>query len=397
MASRTNLVCVSELTYPGIAVLTHNAANTLISIDLTEDWMNGSVTLQSTPKPPEVPSLKDGGLWVDHRHGVLYTGFAGTTPSFGNPAPSPQGLWSFTPDQTGVGSWENLNQSADGSFTRNPRPFKGHATSGHGYGFFIGGITSSVDSSLTPGLTGFPTGFPAGAFEGDTRPFGGFMTYGFTDRKVYINSNIFNNDNGPTQRPGRSYGLNYNSHWGKRGILISMGGGNQDPSDNDGLATFDNVLVYDIDSQQWLQQHTSGDVPQPRRDFCIAGSPSTNRTYEILVYAGWGGRSGSDTIPFDSAYVLTLPGFFWVKADYPATSPRRGLTCNAVGGNQILTVGGVDATQQGDDEKTGFNTADPFAQGLAIFDLSSLTWKGSYTARRPVQPPAPQIQAYYNT
>jgi hypothetical protein len=166
---------------------------------------------------------------------------------------------------------------------------------------------------------------------------------------------------------------------------------------NNGTDSFQTVHVYDVDEQRWYEQKTTGDIPEPRKDFCIAGSPSSNRTHEILVYAGWNGELGAGAVPYDSAYVLTLPGFYWAKADYAAAHPRHGLSCNAVGGSQILAIGGVDTTQNGSDSyAAGFTTRDPFARGLAIFDLAALAWSSVYRANRPLQPPAPKVQAYYN-
>lgn len=44
-----------------------------------------------------------------------------------------------------------------------------------------------------------------------------------------------------------------------------------------------------------------------------------------------------------------------------------------------------------------FDTPDPLAQGLAIFDLTNLTWKHFYSANPGSYAPAPESQTYYNT
>ena len=119
-------------------------ADTMVSIDLRKDWTNTSVALHSSMKPPEAPSLNNGGIWVDQANNVLYTGFAGTESSFGANIKYPQGLWSFTPDGSGGGSWKNLNKTADASFVDVPRPYKGQVASGNGLGFFLGGKSSST-------------------------------------------------------------------------------------------------------------------------------------------------------------------------------------------------------------------------------------------------------------
>jgi hypothetical protein len=117
-----------------------SAASTLLAINLAHDWTNSSVTIQSIPKPAGCPNLRNGGIWTDSKNEVLYTGFAGVNSFFGNGANYSQGLWSFTPDNSGSnGTWQNLNATADTTFTTQPRAFKGEVTSGNGAGFFLGG------------------------------------------------------------------------------------------------------------------------------------------------------------------------------------------------------------------------------------------------------------------
>jgi len=95
--------------------------------------------------------------------------------------------------------------------------------------------------------------------------------------------------------------------------------------------------------------------------------------------------------------VLTLPGFNWVKASYPASSPRHGLSCNALVGGQVLTIGGVDSAQNGPNNLYNdvFSTPDPFKQGLAIFDLGTMSWKNSYASKQVTYAPAPAVQSFY--
>jgi hypothetical protein len=158
--------------------------------------------------------------------------------------------------------------------------------------------------------------------------------------------------------------------------------------------------VYDFDQDRWYSQNTTGDVPEIRRDFCIAGAPSNNRTFEILVYGGWKGKAGPDTVRFDTVHVLTLPGFNWFQVNYTAAHPRHSLTCNYVGGGQVLITGGVDPTQQAgngsSEHAAGFSTPDPNPNGLSIFDLSKMVWSSIFRAKRPLQRPAVVVQAYYN-
>ncbi|KAL2159613.1 hypothetical protein VTH06DRAFT_2182 [Thermothelomyces fergusii] len=378
-----------EFSYQTKDGIAYEYSNALLSIDLRRDWTNDSVPLISIPKPPGVPNLSRGGVWAAPRERTLYTGFAGTSPRFGDQAFSPQGLWSFRRDSSGGGTWRCLNDSTDGWFTSQPRPRQGQATSGYGYGFFAGGMpawnTRVVFPSLTPRVTGDGTG--------DQRQPDSLVMYAMADKKLSVIANY----GLPDPRARAQTGIAYVPNWGNRGILVAVGGTPDRRDNNVILPTFRIVRIYDIDKQRWYDQQSTGAIPEPRQDFCFAGSPSNNRTYELLVYAGWAGQLGPAAVPYDSAYVLTLPGFYWARADYPPAHPRHGLSCNGVGGSQILTIGGVDTTQYGNDSyAAGFATRDPFLQGLAIFDLGALAWSPAYRARRSAQPPAPRFREYYD-
>ncbi|GAB1314103.1 Kelch repeat protein [Madurella fahalii] len=362
-----------EFSYLNGSAISYQYLDSLIAIDLANNWSNSSVTLHEITKPSGAPSLRNGGVWVHRATGRLYIGFAGTNSQFGGGYSFPQGLWSFTSDQARAGSWENLNGSTHDSFTNQPRPFRGQVASGDGFGFFLGGSVHDSDSTQ-PNLSGF-------------------TVYDFSSGQ------LTNSADAQVPAPERQQysGMTFVPNWGSRGILVSVGGYQDNNTRANGTAPFKIARVYDVHHQRWFEQETSGDLPQPRKEFCIAGAQSNNRTHDILVYAGWNGRAGPDAIPYDSAFVLTLPGFHWVRADYPSEHPRHGHSCNAVGGGQIVAVGGVDTAYQGRETYIGvFDTADTFTQGLAIFDLSKLAWSPSYSAGRGLQTPAPRIQEYYN-
>lgn len=375
------------------AKLTSFTADTLISIDLSKDWTNSSVVLHSTSKPSGVPSLNNGGIWVDSKNKLLYTGFAGINSIFGTNTFYPQGLWSFSPDGTGGGTWQNLNGTADDTFVSQPRPFDGSVASGEGSGYFLGGVGGNSSNFQTS---------PRGMF-----------AYDLSSNQV-----TYGRNSGSSTAIGTQDGaMVFVPYFGNLGVIVSAGGQqgaagggpggggipiNGGGSNANGLASFSTVQIYNPQDQKWYDQKTSGSAPSGRMQFCMAGTASNNQTYEILVYAGWDGNLGSGSVKFDEAYVLTLPGFYWVKANYTAANPRNGLSCNSVGGGQILTIGGVDPTQNGQNNggnsgyTAAFDTPDPFTQGLGIFDLSTLSWKDSYEANQGKYSVAPEIQAYYN-
>src|SRR3569833_1550190 len=101
--------------------------------------MIGSIEATSGTKPRQAPNLRAGGIWADDQNQVLYTGFAGIPSAFGDHPSATPGLWSFTPDGAGDGTWTTQNSTADSFFVRNIRPFGGLAASGGGKGYYQGG------------------------------------------------------------------------------------------------------------------------------------------------------------------------------------------------------------------------------------------------------------------
>ena len=208
-----------------------------------------------------------------------------------------------------------------------------------------------------------------------------------------------------------------------------MGGSNQPTETPDVLQSFEVVSVYDPAEKRWYNQTTTGDIPLPRLKSCATGVASSNGTYDMsvntfltlshcmvryelyrqaiasLLCAGFGGVLGDTAIPYDDAHILILPSFHWIKVNtFAARNPRYGHSCNAVGGSHILTIGGVDAnpaiSNPGPDnvmtyESTLNTSADPFTQGLGIFDMTTLSFTDQYTANAsPYVQSNPVVQYY---
>lgn len=364
-----------EFSYSSSSGPTYQYSSTLLSIDLSADFEPDTVSFTSIAKPSGVPDLNRAGIWVDQTSGLLYTGFAGSTSDFGDAPTVAQGLWSFEPSADGAtGAWTNLNDTADEYFTTQPRHYSGPVASGNGTGYFLGG--QILDNGTEVAVSGL-------------------LKYNFAT-KVATNSTVSGiSTSGYLQRGMMQYVPNF----GPAGVIIGAGGHQlQEGSSEKYLLSFNSVQVFDPATDTWYEQTTTGNIPESRKEYCMAGAASSNNTYEILVYAGWDGNLGSSSIPWDEAYVLSLPSFHWFKADYQALRPRHGLTCEHIGGGQVLAIGGVDTTQNGptslyDDV---FNTQDTHDQGLAIFDMSSLSFTTGFKSNQTVYNLATDVQNYYN-
>ena len=121
-----------------------------------------------------------------------------------------------------------------------------------------------------------------------------------------------------------------------------------------------------------------------------------------FVYGGWNFLPGLGTVQFDTVNILTLPAFHWISVPYNPQNPRHGHSCNAVGGSQILTIGGVDSNSQvtqGNSTQvihSQYDSPDPFAQGLAIFDMTTLAFADQYTAGDPPYEQSDVIKEFYS-
>ena len=86
---------------------------------------------------------------------------------------------------------------------------------------------------------------------------------------------------------------------------------------------------------------------------------------------------------------------------YDPQSPRIGHSCNAVGGSQILSIGGRDGDPKlttgtlAENQRSTYDSPDPNVQGLAIFDMTNLTWSSQYTAHAPPYEQSALVSQFY--
>ncbi|KAL8896881.1 MAG: hypothetical protein Q9207_007496 [Kuettlingeria erythrocarpa] len=317
--------------------------------------------------PAEVPRLSYPLFWYDEEQDLFYSGITGTVSKFGDaPELPPLSLWSFKPDGAS-GSWVEEIAASDPVWNNLTRSAFGYTAAGGNVGLMLGGIATDGMRSreisgdiLLPGLVEFD-----------------MITHKFKNSSAERN---FTADG-----TGQRGQMHFVPFFGPQGLFFTMGG------DNDaGLFGFDNIWVYEAASHRWFNQTATGSLPRPRSEFCVAGINSTEGTYEIFLYGGDPRGLGPNAVPYDEIFILSLPAFHWFKIDYLPQHPRGAHSCNAVGGSQIISVGGWDANPaiyrgtNGDHdelEKSRMNTTvDPFTQGLGIFDMTALTWADRYTA-----------------
>jgi hypothetical protein len=110
--------------------------------------------------------------------------------------------------------------------------------------------------------------------------------------------------------------------------------------------------------------------------------PEANRNIQIFLYGGKVYPDVDRTVSNGAVHVLSLPSFRWHKQATPPNFGRFMHSCNVIGNRQMVVVGGV-VIEPGvsSDAFTVFGgSADPWEQGIGIFDMSELEWKASYNA-----------------
>ena len=113
------------------------------------------------------------------------------------------------------------------------------------------------------------------------------------------------------------------------------------------------------------------------------------------MFGGSANSTLDDTATTDDeltdVYILSVPAFNWFKAGTTGQSRRANHFCVTLGAGQVLGIGGRDPTLT-----SGYwATTDPWARGMNIFDMESLSWTGTYDAGRNKYSPASAIKQYY--
>ena len=236
--------------------------STLLSIDLSQNWTNATVTIHSTTKPDGAPSLNNPSLWYHEAEDLIYSGFAGWKSFFGDEHNLPRlSLWTFKPDDTGSGAWNQIISAQSSVWAPLTRPVQPLMAFDSTSAWILGGTTSAwIEGTPSKDL------IPMVQFDMGLRLFSNFSA-----QCCNALGSIYQG------------ALQYVPSFGPAGIYITMGGGHRiaDEDTSNSLIDFGTVSVFDPAKREWWNQTTTGSNPSPREDFCTAGVNSTNGTYEM--------------------------------------------------------------------------------------------------------------------
>ncbi|KAK2064179.1 kelch repeat protein [Colletotrichum caudatum] len=342
-----------------------------LSIDLSKSWKPADVEIKPTQKG--APSMSRQAIFTDASSKSFYIwGGIASTPNL----PPPR-LWKFSADGSGGGSWSTDIKPGHDSFIQLNRSQGAAYVSTPDSGFYFGGFSGTNTDPKARG------------------PVPGFMQFNFTA----TDQAWTNHTEAPYATSGNVVGASahYVPSYGPNGLVMMLGGsshviGSGQSNNNVGWLDFGTIHVMDPLTKKWYSQKTSGNAPGARMWHCTVGAVSQNNTYEIFVF---GGTNTANNETYDEVHVLSLPGFVWMKADYAPRSPRDAMTCVVAGQRQMVTFGGVDRTR-GAGWRDMFRDADPFPQGVGVFDLTDLKWKDEYNADAPSYDSPEAIKIWYN-
>ncbi|KAI0974876.1 hypothetical protein F4678DRAFT_421123 [Xylaria arbuscula] len=345
-----------------------------LSMSLVETWVNGTPPL--TPITKAAPTFLQPALWTDGDEQVFYMwGGQSTTPM-----PEERRVWRFTADGGGGGTWSIVQPANPHVFAGIKRGRGSSWTTCNGFGVALGGYGwVETDSDLSD------------HGRSDMLPLPGLLSYQLsTGNWANRSAKAFNGLG--TSNKGSAVCVS-SSGTQSMGVVLPLGGSTTDlVTLNDGsdiLNRLDNLTFYDMGTETWHWQYSSGDIPPGRKAFCSVIMQGSNNTSEIYLY---GGADSTTNTTYDDIYVLSLPGFAWFKLSPTQEFPRWGHSC-AVGGNsQMLVIGGQSILPDGDQS---LYDPDPWPQGIGVFDLQKLDWSDSYQPNSTIYQTPQVIDDWY--
>lgn len=199
-------------------------------------------------------------LWPDVSGETFYAydgGISHVLPSRELPDPPVNELWQFTPDGAS-GTWANVPWQPGSNFTDLIRLELGAYTSGNDVGFALGGYDSYRTTTAitqgwipTPGLVIYNT---------TSQTWLNISTDGYLDGQVSDNAAAW-----------------FVPSFGPTGLLAILGGIMANGED----VALDYLYFYELTTQTWHYQKTTGSSPNPSEVACAVGAQGDNGTYEV--------------------------------------------------------------------------------------------------------------------
>lgn len=231
--------------------------NNTYGLDLSKDWTNATLKMIQTERPSDSPPLDDEVLWYDNKHNTIYCfgGFKSfATKALDDLKAPPDSIWGFKPDGEGSGTWHQVLGPISKPFPSDiHRITYGMSASDGSRAYYLGGFGSWVTSPGMPQSGISPPGLLMFDFE--------TLTITNSSDDGYI----------PSQTPGAMINIPI---YGENGVLAILP--KFDERKNVG---FNNITFYDKKNKKRYTQVASGDIPEPRSNFCAVGIEGDEKPY----------------------------------------------------------------------------------------------------------------------
>lgn len=241
--------------------------NTTMSIPLTQSWTNESIEFTQT-EHSDPGSVNSFALWADPDANRLYR-WGGSMARNADMSEDDVRLWAFAAGDDGTGTWGTQAPFDQETFDELVGAMGGASTSCNGKGYYIGGLgRSSTDPSFE-------------SVSQDGIPVPGILSYNFERRQ-------WRNDSTVTMNPAYGEIINANAHCAtgfdnNDGSLVFLVGGARTAPDDASQTvpnSMTNISFFNPDNHRWYAQSTTGDPPDAREHFCIAGARGSE-SYEM--------------------------------------------------------------------------------------------------------------------
>lgn len=239
------------------------AVNHTIAIDLSKSWKTSSIPYKITNTTSSFPTARKPSIWYDENSDLVYSFGGSPYSNIANIAT----VWAFKPDGNGNALWQTVVHETDSVWNTISWAFGALTATSNDSFYSLGGIRPP--DSLT--------------FGAPTFAYPGMAIFDFQ-------LNQWKNASSADYKP-QGYGIlgqaEFIPIFGKKGIIIFVGGNAPTIpfwpySRGSSLADMTTVNVFDIDSDNWLQQKTTGDIPHGRYAFCMAGAGENGSgSYEL--------------------------------------------------------------------------------------------------------------------
>lgn len=235
-----------------------NPINATLSIDLSKSWSPDTVEIKEIDRLPAMSVTSLQAMFADPSSQSFY--IWGGSDSFATSQTDTESYWKFSADGEGGGAW-NRESPANAQVFRSLDARDAAAVANTpDAGFIFGGkhIAGSFDNVE------------------------GFVVYNYTTKEWSAELEA------PYSGDGTVWGgsATYVEKYGSAGVIFILGGIAGHDRPHFSFLELETIHFYDVGTQTWYKQRTTGDErPSRRTQLCAVGvgGSGTNDTYEMCV------------------------------------------------------------------------------------------------------------------